>query len=174
MTASVTWQVSDSTNATANWLTSVSTIRFKTAADNVDDLNNPNVRPATGSGLTNYSFTKPTRIFIGPNSGGTAFSSLSSLTTKLSTGTIGANIGGALNQAYSFQAAYIAATGAGPMASHPFLGTTPVAWTGAVASTAAGNQQWASSNFLYFQLEIGEGNGGTATSWNTIASYNEV
>jgi hypothetical protein len=177
--ADLDWQFAqDSSGAFSN----VSTLRFKNANNNVNDLNDPLVRPTSG---TNYSFEKALRIYITTANDATV---LSALRVKLNVSSPGATLSPGPNdvaQAYDFRAAYtqpVQGSGGlggigGPMpGKEGTLNTAEVTWTGATdhnLSSDGEGVQWVNSEYLYCQLEVGPGSGGTM-SWQTIAVYNEV
>ena len=182
MVATVRWEKSEISIASFAAIAEAA-LRFKGANNNVNDNNDPLIRPTSG---INYSFEKALRFYIISAGGST---SLNSLRVKLSTNDIGATPGptGSVAQAYNFVAAgsytqpqqYSGGTGGvgGPMPGREgVLTTTELSWTGADASITigAGNKTWDNSELLYCQLEIQPGNGGTISTWQTIAVYNEI
>lgn len=181
MAATIEWQVSDASVAIFTDLTGGAVLRFKNANNNVNDLNNPLVRPTSG---TNYSFEKALRINVQAAGGAVE---LSSLRVKLSVASPGASGPGGVEQAYNFQSAYTqpqqysggtGGIGGAMPGREGTLNTSETTWTSAVnhnlSADGAGNTiVWNSSENLYCQLEVAPGSGGTI-SWQTIAVYNEV
>ena len=193
MAATLEWYISDNSvedyRSLPSETTSPNTIRFKNANNNINDTNDPMIRPSTG---WNYSFEKAMQIWVTVQGGA---SSLSTLRVRVSTNDIQLSAGGSANvvQAYDFRTAYTqpqqysGGSGGvgGPMpAREGPLTTTTTDWTRAGGALGAHSlftslpRVWEDAtgvqDHLYMQLEVGTGSGGTLTAWQSIAVYNEV
>ena len=156
MAATLQWQIS--TAAAATWSTTTK-LRFKSANDNTDDLNDPLVKPTAG---TNYSFEKALRINVSV----APTTQLSNLRVLLS-----AAPGTGLTMNYGFDATYSQPVGTDSAKATTTLSTTEIAWANSGNVSVTG--QW--GDLLYLQLDVGTGAaGGEITDFNVIARYDEI
>lgn len=157
MAATLQWEIS--TAATTPSWSSFAKLRFKTANDNTDDLNNPLVKPSSG---TNYSFEKWTRInvTVAPSS------QVSNLRLLLS-----ANPDLGITWKYGFTATYATPIGTVSTVATSTLTTAEVTWQNAGTKTTTG--QW--GDLAVHQLHLGTTvAGGEMTAINMIARYDEI
>jgi hypothetical protein len=156
LTATIDWQIS--TAATESW-SNVSKLRFKSAIDNTDDLNDPLVKPTTG---TNYSWEKATvvNVSVGPSS------QLSNLRVLLS-----ASMDTGITWYYGFTSTYAQPVGTNSTIATTQLTTSEVSWTNSGTKTDTGI--W--GDYLYAQWDIiNTVSGGETTDVNEIARYDEI
>jgi hypothetical protein len=164
MVATLQWQNSTGATGSPVWST-ITTLRFKDANNNTDDLNNPLVRPTSG---VVYSYEKALRINISvaPSNPG----NVSNLRLAVSRNPIATGV----DIFYKFASSYT-----GPLAGDALSigtytqinSTNNITWTGATAQTTTG--QW--GQLLYLVARVGaSASGGEVASWETIARYDEI